>query len=74
MLMHIINGTIDILIVSETKIDESFPLSQFCIDGYNKPIRLDRNSHGGGIILFCREGIPCKRLASPKADFEAIFY
>ena len=66
--------TIDILLVSETKIDTSFPQSQFCIDGYSKPFRLDRNSHGRGIIIFIRDDIPCKRLYAPKMDIEAIFF
>ena len=48
MLMAIVKGTVDILVVSETKLDESFPPYLFCIDGFNKPFRLDRNSHGGG--------------------------
>ena len=60
-LINIVKGTIDILLVSETKIDASFPQSQFCIDGYSKAFRLDRNSHGGGIIIFLRDDIPYKR-------------
>ena len=35
-------------IVSETKLDESFPRSQFTIDGFSTPFRLDRNDEGGG--------------------------
>ena len=34
MIMDILNGVIDILVVSETKLDDSFPFSQICIDGY----------------------------------------
>ena len=37
--------------ISETKIDESFPLGQFKVNGFNKPFRLDRNIKGGGIML-----------------------
>ena len=36
--------------------------SQFIIDGYPKPFRLDRDSNGGGIRLYLREDIPCKQL------------
>ena len=32
------------------------------IDGFSKPIRLDRSDKGGGIMLFTREDIPCKQL------------
>ena len=74
MLMDIINGSIDILIVSETKLDDSFPLSQFYIDGYSKPFRMDRNRNGGGLIAFVREDIPCKRLNTINDDIEAIFF
>ena len=43
--------------ISETKIDESFPLSQFMIDGFSMPYRCDRNSHGGGILVHFRNNI-----------------
>ena len=59
MLIDIVKGTVDILVISETKLDASFPLSQFCIDDYKKPFRLDRNSHEGGLIVFVREDITC---------------
>ena len=38
--------------VSETQLDESFPQGQFKISGFSRPFRLDRNSNGGGIMLF----------------------
>ena len=54
---------IDILVVSETKLGTSFPVTQFLIDGYTPPFRLDHNNNGGSIILFVRENIPCKLLS-----------
>ena len=39
---------LDIFLVSETKIDHSFPNQQFSIDGY-KTYRRDRNNFGGGL-------------------------
>ena len=54
---------IDILCVDETKLDSSYPNAQFRIDGYQFPLfRRDRNSKGGGKILFIKEGILAKRL------------
>ena len=35
--------------VSETKIDDTFPESQFLIEGFSTPYRLDRTAKGGGI-------------------------
>ena len=31
---------IDVLVIAETKIDSSFPTSQFLIDGFKSPYRL----------------------------------
>ena len=43
--------------VSETNLDESFPQGQFKINSFSRSFRLDRNSNGGGIMLFVREDI-----------------
>ena len=55
-------NNIDILVLTETKIDSSFPNAQFRIDGFSAPFRLDRNRFGGRIIFSVREDIPCKQL------------
>ena len=57
-LRPLIKENIDILLVSETKLDDKYPKGQFKIDGYDKPIRLDRNKHGGGILFFIRDDLP----------------
>ena len=60
--------------ISETKTDSSFPISQFTMTDYSIPFRLDRTSHGGGILLLVREDIPCKTIKIDcDADFEGIF-
>ena len=55
-----IKGKVDLLIVSETQLDESFPQGQFKISGFSRPFRLDRNSNGSGIMLFVIADIPAK--------------
>ena len=45
-LVEFITGKVDILMISETKIDESFPLGKFKINGFNAPFRLDHSSNG----------------------------
>ena len=61
--------------ISETKIDESFPLSQFMIDGFSMPYRRDRNAHGGGILVYFRNNITSKllKIENLPSDIEAIF-
>ena len=51
--------------ISETKIDESFTVSQFLIDGFSTPFRLDRNDNGGGILVYVGEDIPAKSIKVP---------
>ena len=46
--------------ISESKLDDSFPDSQVLRQGFGKPFRLDRNRNGGGIMLFIRSDIPAK--------------
>ena len=38
--------------ISESKLDDSFPDGQFLTAGYGKQFRLDRSRNGGGIMLF----------------------
>ena len=55
----IIQGKIYILVITETKIDSTFQLNQFVIQGYSKPYRFDRNTNGGGVFIYVREDIFC---------------
>ena len=74
-LKAIIQGHVDILIVVETKLDSTYPTSQFLIDGYSKPYRLDRNRNGGGVLIYVREDIPTKQLFKHNfpCDIEGMF-
>ena len=76
LLQSMISGNIDILVVTETKLDESFPPPQFKIQGYKLPFRMDRNQNGGGVIIYVREDIPCRQLNNhkPHGNLEGIFF
>ena len=58
----IIGNNIDILLISETKLDNSFPAPQFIIDGYSPPYRIDKNCMSGGLLLYVRDHIICKEI------------
>ena len=58
--------------ISETKLDESFPIAQFLIKGFSTPFQLDRNSQGGGILLYIREDIPSKLLFIDENGIEGL--
>ena len=44
--------------ISETKLDETFPAAQFYLQDFCDPYRSDCNRNGGGIMLYIREDIP----------------
>ena len=63
-LLSLVKDKVDVLMISETKLDSTFPSAQFSIEGYSEPFRLDRNCHGGGIMIYVKEHLPCKRITS----------
>ena len=67
-LKDIVSQNIDILMVAETKIDDSFPKEQFVMEGYSYPLRLDRDGNGGRLLVYVRSDIPSTELKSFKLD------
>ena len=65
---------VDILVVCENKLDEILSSSQFYMDGFSLPYRLDRNRNGG-VLIFVKQDIPSKVLTKQKfpSDFEGLF-
>ena len=55
MISDQIKSNIDVFLVSETTIDDSFFNGNFLIDKFRTAYRLDRNSNGGGLMLFVRK-------------------
>ena len=62
ILACLVRGAVDIMLISESKINDSFPTNQFLIPGFSTPYRKDRDGKGGGILLYVRQDIPSKRL------------
>ena len=59
-LVDLVKDNVDILMVSETKLDDTFTTAQFHIEGFQEPIRMDRNKNGGGIMIYIRDGLDAK--------------
>ena len=59
----------------ETKLNDTFPSGQFLIEGYAKPIGLDRNCYEGGFLFFICDNLPCRELSLNKLpnNIEGIF-
>ena len=71
----ILKGKVNMLTITESKLDSSFTATQFLIDGYSKPFRFDRNRNAVGILSYVREDIACRELKSDKlpSDIDGIF-
>ena len=52
----LIQNLIDLLFLSETKLDGSFPNAQFLVSGF-KHYRSDSNGNGGGIAAYIRNDL-----------------
>ena len=57
-LNDIIDKNVDILLISETKLNDSFPTGQFLMNGFHLPFRKDRTDKGGGLLFYIQEDIP----------------
>ena len=68
---ELIKDTFDIFIVSETKLDSSFPDDQFSIRGY-RTVRKDRDRNGGGLLLYISEDIPFDNLTLKNSNEQEI--
>ena len=51
MLTNSVSEYIDILMISEIKLDDTFPHALYHLKDFSNPYRLDRNSHGGRILV-----------------------
>ena len=63
----LIQNLMDLLFLSETKLDGSFPNAQFRVPGF-KHYRADRNWNGGGIAAYIRNDLPHRR----RPDLESL--
>ena len=66
---------VDILVLKETQVDDTFSLGQLYVEGLNTHYRLDRNCIGGGVIIYVRNYISSKVLEKHilPQDIQGIF-
>ena len=73
-LIYIAKSEIDILVVSETKLDDTFPTSQVLMQGYSTPFRKKQSSKGGGILSYFREDISGKIIKTETDAYYEVFF
>ena len=60
--MDVVGKNLDVFLISETKIDDSFPVAQFFYQGFSMPHRKDRALVGGGLLMYINDSIPSRKL------------
>ena len=75
MLTNNVSEYIDILMISETKLDDTFPYALYHLMDFSNPYRLDRNSHGSRILVYVRNNIPSNlvKIDQKFGNFEGFF-
>ena len=58
-----------LLPVAETKIETSLPATQFFLEGYHSPYRLDVSHKTCGLLVYVKATIPSRQLSLPKFQF-----
>ena len=51
-----------VLLITNIKLGSTFLISQFYINSFFKPYRLDRNRNGGGVLIYICKDMPSKEL------------
>lgn len=74
VLIQNVSGDVDLLVNSETKIDERFPKCQFLIKDFSDPFHIDRNIHGDGTLLNAGDDIPAKFSSLKPIPSECFFH
>ena len=59
---------VDILCLSETKLDDQVHPSLFTLDNFHDPLTRHRDRNGGGVAIYVRNTIAAKRLPDLEAD------
>ena len=73
-LKEVVSNHVDVLVITETKIDKSFTTAQFIIEGFRKPLRLDISDKSGGLLVYVRSHLLLRQLTKFEipSDIQAI--
>ena len=73
LLSEQIKCNVDVLTISETKIDDIIPVGQFFIEGFCIQYSLDCNSKGESVLLYVREDIPLNLITVDISPIESFY-
>ena len=53
-----------VLVITESKLDETIPINLLTIPGYHEPVRRDRNRNGGGVLIYIAEYLVFQQISN----------
>ena len=59
LLFSLVFNIINVLLISETKMDNAFLVGTFSVPGYSVTFRVDGVGNEGGVMLYVKEHIIC---------------
>ena len=59
-LCDIVGNNVDVLSITEIKLDSSFPNAQFLLPAFQEPLWLDINHRSGGLLVYIKVSLPSK--------------
>ena len=68
-LPEIIKENVDVIAVAKSKIGVSYSSTQFFLEGYHSPYRLDYSPKSGGLLVYVKVAMPTRQLSLPKFHF-----
>ena len=63
-------NNIKILALTENKLGDNIPTSQYKLTGFHAPLTKHRNRHGGGVAIYVHSSLPFERLNELELDGE----
>ena len=63
---------VDVLIISESKLDHTIPNNLILMPGYHEPLRHDRphnGRHGGGVLMYISENLAFQQRTEFQSEF-----
>ena len=53
-----------VLVITESKLDETIPTNLITLPGYHEPVRRDRNRNGGGVLIYIAEYLVFQQISN----------
>jgi hypothetical protein len=72
LLFDSLDVKLDVIVLSETKLKENFPVQLYSIPGFNRFSCHRKNGEGGGVMVFVRKSLKAELVELQQSSFEQV--